>query len=124
MNFDPAAVCARQHVERRHHAGAMKDAGLKIPTEQVWFCKQPTSVNDPCGAVELPKVSNMLDYEVELVAEARWVADSLVKGSTLTTKLAYIGWRQSLRSKFLGMKRTPTLVIPSAPTQVRPLDAP
>jgi 2-keto-4-pentenoate hydratase/2-oxohepta-3-ene-1,7-dioic acid hydratase in catechol pathway len=50
------------------HIEEAKDAGLKVPTEQVWFCKQPTSVNDPNGDVELPKVSNMLDYEVELVA--------------------------------------------------------
>jgi 2-keto-4-pentenoate hydratase/2-oxohepta-3-ene-1,7-dioic acid hydratase in catechol pathway len=50
------------------HIEEAKDAGLKIPTEQVWFCKQPTSVNDPHGDVELPKVSGMLDYEVELVA--------------------------------------------------------
>jgi ureidoglycolate lyase len=50
------------------HIEEAKAAGLKTPTEQVWFCKQPTSVNDPNGDVELPKVSNMLDYEVELVA--------------------------------------------------------
>ena len=41
----------------------VKDAGVTIPTEQVWFCKQPTSVNDPDGGVELPKVSDKLDYE-------------------------------------------------------------
>jgi 2-keto-4-pentenoate hydratase/2-oxohepta-3-ene-1,7-dioic acid hydratase in catechol pathway len=50
------------------HIEEAKDAGLKIPTEQVWFCKQPTAVNDPNGNVELPKVSDKLDYEVELVA--------------------------------------------------------
>ena len=27
------------------HIEEAKDAGVKIPTEQVWFCKQPTSVN-------------------------------------------------------------------------------
>ncbi|OYX03935.1 MAG: 5-carboxymethyl-2-hydroxymuconate isomerase, partial [Rhizobiales bacterium 32-66-8] len=50
------------------HIEESKDAGLQIPTEQVWFCKQATSVNDPNGDVELPRVSAMLDYEVELVA--------------------------------------------------------
>jgi ureidoglycolate lyase len=50
------------------HIVEAKDAGLNIPTEQVWFCKQPTSVNDPNGDVERPKVSDKLDYEVELVA--------------------------------------------------------
>ena len=50
------------------HIEELKEAGVEVPTEQAWFCKQPTSVNDPDGNVELPKVSSMLDYEVELVA--------------------------------------------------------
>lgn len=50
------------------HIVEAKEAGVAIPTEQVWFCKHATSVNDPYGDVELPKVSAMLDYEVELVA--------------------------------------------------------
>ena len=50
------------------HIEESKEAGVEVPTEQAWFCKQPTSVNDPDGNVELPKVSSMLDYEVELVA--------------------------------------------------------
>ena len=50
------------------HIEEAKDAGFTIPTEQVWFCKQPTSINDPNGDVELPIVSDKLDYEVELVA--------------------------------------------------------
>jgi 2-keto-4-pentenoate hydratase/2-oxohepta-3-ene-1,7-dioic acid hydratase in catechol pathway len=50
------------------HIEEAKEAGATIPTEQVWFCKQPTSINDPNGDVELPKVSDQLDYEVELVA--------------------------------------------------------
>jgi ureidoglycolate lyase len=50
------------------HIEEAKEAGLKIPTEQVWFCKQTSSVNTPFGDVELPKVSKQLDYEVELVA--------------------------------------------------------
>ncbi|MDP3898103.1 MAG: fumarylacetoacetate hydrolase family protein [Mesorhizobium sp.] len=50
------------------HIEESKSAGVTVPTEQVWFCKQATSVNDPYGDVELPKVSAMLDYEVEMVA--------------------------------------------------------
>lgn len=50
------------------HIAESKEAGVKIPTEQVWFCKLATSVNDPSGDIELPQVSAMLDYEVELVA--------------------------------------------------------
>jgi ureidoglycolate lyase len=50
------------------HIEESKAAGVKIPTEQVWFCKQPTSVNSPFGDVQKPIVSDQLDYEVELVA--------------------------------------------------------
>src|SRR3984885_4723505 len=50
------------------HIEEAKDAGVTIPTEQVWFCKQPTSVNAPFGGIHKPIVSDQLDYEVELVA--------------------------------------------------------
>ena len=50
------------------HIAEAKDAGVKIPTEQVWFCKQPTSVNAPFGGIHKPIISDQLDYEVELVA--------------------------------------------------------
>jgi ureidoglycolate lyase len=50
------------------HIQEARDAGVKIPTEQVWFCKQPTSVNAPFGGIHKPIVSDQLDYEVELVA--------------------------------------------------------
>jgi ureidoglycolate lyase len=49
------------------HIAEAKGAGLTIPTEQVWFCKQPTSVNAPFGGIQKPIVSDQLDYEVELV---------------------------------------------------------
>lgn len=50
------------------HLEEAKDQGLKIPTEQVWFCKQPGALNGPFAGIELPKASEKLDYEVELVA--------------------------------------------------------
>ena len=49
------------------HIAEAKEAGVKIPTEQVWFCKQATSVNAPFGGIPKPIVSDQLDYEVELV---------------------------------------------------------
>src|ERR1700721_1248935 len=55
-------------IELRGHIEEAKAAGVKIPTEQVWFCKQPTSVNSPFGGIHKPIVSGQLDYEVELVA--------------------------------------------------------
>ena len=50
------------------HIAEAKDAGVKIPTEQVWFCKQQTAVNAPFGGIHKPIISDQLDYEVELVA--------------------------------------------------------
>jgi 2-keto-4-pentenoate hydratase/2-oxohepta-3-ene-1,7-dioic acid hydratase in catechol pathway len=50
------------------HIQEAKDAGVKIPNEQVWFCNQPTCVNSPFGGIHKPIVSDQLDYEVELVA--------------------------------------------------------
>src|ERR1700732_3771793 len=49
------------------HIEEARDAGVEIPTEQVWFCKQPTSVNAPFGGIHKPIMSDQLDYEVELV---------------------------------------------------------
>jgi 2-keto-4-pentenoate hydratase/2-oxohepta-3-ene-1,7-dioic acid hydratase (catechol pathway) len=50
------------------HIEEAKDAGLTIPTQQVWFSKQVNSLAGPFDGIELPRVSDKLDYEVELVA--------------------------------------------------------
>ncbi len=50
------------------HIEEARDQGLKIPTEQVWFNKMPSSLTGPYGDVDLPKASQQVDYEVELVA--------------------------------------------------------
>jgi len=42
--------------------------GLEIPTEQIWFSKAVTAVTGPFDAIDLPAVSEELDYECELVA--------------------------------------------------------
>lgn len=44
-----------------------KETGREPPKIQTWFQKQPTSINEPFGDVEKPIVSDMLDFEVELV---------------------------------------------------------
>jgi 2-keto-4-pentenoate hydratase/2-oxohepta-3-ene-1,7-dioic acid hydratase in catechol pathway len=43
------------------------EANMELPSEQLWFSKLATSVNDPFGNIQLPKVSVALDYEAELV---------------------------------------------------------
>ena len=41
-------------------------AGIPIPTSQLWFNKQVSCITGPYHEVELPKVSEMVDYEAEL----------------------------------------------------------
>ena len=50
-----------------NYADHVKEMGRAMPTEQVWFSKMPTAANGPYDAIDLPKVSNSVDYEVEMV---------------------------------------------------------
>ena len=49
----------------RDHAA---ETGRPVPTVQTWFMKQSTAVNAPFGALAKPSMSDMLDFEAELVA--------------------------------------------------------
>ena len=51
-----------------NYADHIAESRFEAPTEQVWFCKQPTSVNGPFDPIEVPRVSSMIDYEAEMVA--------------------------------------------------------
>jgi ureidoglycolate lyase len=51
-----------------NYADHILETGRAMPTQQVWFCKQPTAANGPYDPIVLPKVSDMVDYEAELVA--------------------------------------------------------
>lgn len=48
------------------HAEEARQAGIPIPTSQLWFNKQVSCINDPFGDIERPVVSEQLDYEIEL----------------------------------------------------------
>ena len=51
-----------------NYADHIRETGHEMPAHQVWFCKQPTAANGPYEPIALPKVSEKVDYEVELVA--------------------------------------------------------
>lgn len=51
-----------------NYADHVEESGVEAPTEQVWFTKAVTSLNGPFDPVQIPKVSQYVDYEVELVA--------------------------------------------------------
>jgi 2-keto-4-pentenoate hydratase/2-oxohepta-3-ene-1,7-dioic acid hydratase in catechol pathway len=48
------------------HADEAAAAGIPMPKFQLWFNKQVSCINGPYGAIELPKVSDRLDYEAEM----------------------------------------------------------
>jgi 2-keto-4-pentenoate hydratase/2-oxohepta-3-ene-1,7-dioic acid hydratase in catechol pathway len=48
------------------HAEEARAAGIPIPTSQLWFNKQVSCINGPFSPVEMPKVSDRLDYEGEM----------------------------------------------------------
>lgn len=50
-----------------NYADHAAEAAMELPSEQLWFSMQETTVADPYGTIQLPKVSSALDYEAELV---------------------------------------------------------
>lgn len=50
------------------HIAESASAGVVTPKDQVWFAKMPSAINGPFDDVQHPKVTQKLDYEVELVA--------------------------------------------------------
>jgi 2-keto-4-pentenoate hydratase/2-oxohepta-3-ene-1,7-dioic acid hydratase in catechol pathway len=50
----------------QEHAEEAAAAGVPIPTSQLWFNKQVSCISGPFDAIELPIVSEKLDYEAEL----------------------------------------------------------
>jgi 2-keto-4-pentenoate hydratase/2-oxohepta-3-ene-1,7-dioic acid hydratase in catechol pathway len=50
----------------RDHCKEAEAAGYPIPSSQFWFNKQVSCITGPYDPIELPKVSDKLDYEVEL----------------------------------------------------------
>jgi 2-keto-4-pentenoate hydratase/2-oxohepta-3-ene-1,7-dioic acid hydratase in catechol pathway len=50
----------------RAHAEEAAKAGIPIPKSQLWFNKQVSCISGPADAIELPKVSDQLDYEAEM----------------------------------------------------------
>ncbi len=48
------------------HAQEAEDAGIPRPTSQLWFNKQVQCITGPYHPIEMPRVSDKLDYEAEL----------------------------------------------------------
>jgi 2-keto-4-pentenoate hydratase/2-oxohepta-3-ene-1,7-dioic acid hydratase in catechol pathway len=48
------------------HADEAAAAGIAAPTSQLWFNKQVSCITGPFDAIDIPKVSDMVDYEAEM----------------------------------------------------------
>ena len=51
-----------------NYADHIAESGQGTPEHQVWFSKASTAANGPHDAIQVPRVSQALDYEAELVA--------------------------------------------------------
>jgi len=51
-----------------NYADHIEESGMETPKEQVWFTKAVTSIHAPFDPVQIPKISQLVDYEVEMVA--------------------------------------------------------
>ncbi len=51
-----------------NYADHIAESRMDTPTNQVWFSKASTSANGPYQPIQVPRVSQALDYEAELVA--------------------------------------------------------
>lgn len=51
----------------KNYAEHAREMGGPPPDNQIWFCKHATAANGPFDPVDLPRVSEQLDYEAELV---------------------------------------------------------
>ena len=51
-----------------NYADHIAESHLGVPEHQVWFSKASTATNGPYSPIQVPKVSQALDYEAELVA--------------------------------------------------------
>jgi len=51
-----------------NYADHIAESGLGEPKDQIWFSKAVTAVNGPFDPIQIPKVSQAVDYEAEMVA--------------------------------------------------------
>jgi len=51
-----------------NYADHVAESGAEPPKNQIWFSKAPTAAAGPFDAIQIPKVTQTVDYEAELVA--------------------------------------------------------
>ncbi|MFE5342381.1 fumarylacetoacetate hydrolase family protein [Isoptericola sp. NPDC056578] len=92
------------------HAEEARQAGIPVPTSQLWFNKQVSCIVGPHAGIVKPDVSDELDYEIELAVvigkRCRHVpvddARSVIAGYTVANDVSVRDWLQ---------KRSPTFTL-------------
>jgi 2-keto-4-pentenoate hydratase/2-oxohepta-3-ene-1,7-dioic acid hydratase in catechol pathway len=92
------------------HADEAAAAGIPIPTSQLWFNKQVSCITGPYDAIELPLVSEQLDYEAEMAVvigkTCRHVKDSearsVIAGYMVTNDVTVRDWQRRSPTYTLG----------------------
>jgi 2-keto-4-pentenoate hydratase/2-oxohepta-3-ene-1,7-dioic acid hydratase in catechol pathway len=92
------------------HADEAAAAGIPIPTSQLWFNKQVSCIAGPYDAIELPTVSEQLDYEAEMAVvigkACRHVKESeargVIAGYMVTNDVTVRDWQRRSPTYTLG----------------------
>jgi 2-keto-4-pentenoate hydratase/2-oxohepta-3-ene-1,7-dioic acid hydratase in catechol pathway len=92
------------------HAAEAAAAGIPIPTSQLWFNKQVSCITGPYDAIDLPLVSDQLDYEAEMAVvigkTCRHVKESeargVIAGYMVTNDVTVRDWQRRSPTYTLG----------------------
>lgn len=94
----------------RAHAAEAAAAGIPTPKSQLWFNKQVSCITGPSDPIDLPRVSDKLDYEAELafvigtrcrhVAAAQ--ARSVIAGYLVANDVSVRDWQSRSPTFTLG----------------------
>jgi 2-keto-4-pentenoate hydratase/2-oxohepta-3-ene-1,7-dioic acid hydratase in catechol pathway len=94
----------------REHIKEAVAAGIPVPTSQFWFNKQVSCITGPFDDIDLPKVSDKVDYEAELAVvigkQCRHVkaadARSVIAGYMVCNDVSVRDWQQRSPTFTLG----------------------
>jgi 2-keto-4-pentenoate hydratase/2-oxohepta-3-ene-1,7-dioic acid hydratase in catechol pathway len=92
------------------HADEAAAAGIPIPTSQLWFNKQVSCIAGPYDEIDLPLVSEQLDYEAEMAVvigkACRHVRESeargVIAGYMVTNDVTVRDWQRRSPTYTLG----------------------
>jgi len=94
----------------KNYDAHVQELGHERPQYQMWFAKQPTCVIGPGAAIEVPRVSDDVDYEGELgivigtrsrhVAAGDWMG--VVAGFTVVNDVSVRDWQWRSPTMMLG----------------------